>query len=119
MVIVFDTRTTPNITEILWDGTPVTVFNWSVTDDSTSAFDYEGFRIIVGATGVQVKFDSAEALEPYHNQYHMYISGAFNPVIDGYKVDPAYDHAPDPTGKIIPHTYENTDIEKDLIDGGN
>ena len=117
MVIVFDKRSTPNLIDIDYDGTSVTTFNWSVTDDSTCAFDYDGFRIIVGATGVQVKFDSAEALEPYYNQYHMYISGAFNPVTDGYKVDPHYDHIP--TGGIQPHSYVNTDVEKDLINGGN
>ena len=119
MVIVFDMRTTPHLIDIDYGGTSVTTFNWSVTDDSTCAFDYDDeYRIIIGATGVQVKFDSPEALEPYYNQYHMYISGAFNPVTDGYKVDPAYDTAPDPSGQIIPHTYENTDIEKDLINGG-
>lgn len=116
MVVVFDTRTTPHLTGIDYGGTSVTVFNWSMTDDSTCAFDYEGFRIIVGATGVQVKFDSAEALEPYYNQYHMYVSGAFNPVTDGYRTDPHNDHIP--TGNIVSHTYENTDIEKDLINGG-
>lgn len=117
MVVVFDTRKNDKITSIKWNSEDITLLNWSVTDDSTCAFDFANKRIIVGQSGIEVLFNDTNAMQAFVDQYYIYIPGAFDPSIDGIKPDPKNDRMPDPTGTIVSHTYTNTDIEKTLIQG--
>lgn len=65
--------------------------------------------------GYIIVFNSVESMKPYLDQIDMLDGELFNPGINGVK-KPDWDVASRNISEgIQPHTYINTDIEKDLI----
>jgi hypothetical protein len=54
-------------------------------------------------------------MQVYKTQLEIATSHAHNPYVDGILEDPKYDKIP--TGYIESHSYNDTDIEQDLING--
>jgi len=71
--------------------------------------------IAMEISGYIIVFESLEDMEPYLTQIDLLDGEIFNPGINGIKT-PDWDVASrDKTEGIVEHTYEDTDIEKDLI----
>ena len=116
MVINIDKNLDDNIVSIKVSGNEFERVNivtsgsmgWVIDDDTHTL-------AIIGSTDVQISFKSDEAMQPYLKQIEYDLGFPYNPFVKGINKDPHYDKIP--TGHIVPHTYETTDVEKDLIDG--
>ena len=65
--------------------------------------------------GYIIVFDSLASMQPYLEQIDLFDGQIFNPGVDGVQ-KPDWDVASrDKTEGIQPHTYVDTDIEKELI----
>lgn len=116
MVINFNKNIDTNIQSIKVSGGDYEIVNvvtggtmgWTIdADTNTIAF--------IGSTDVQVSFNNADNLQLYVDQIEAATSKPWNPFSQGLATDPHYDKIP--TGNIVPHTYVNTDIEQDAING--
>jgi len=114
MIILFDRAIDANITEIVTNDEISTAFYWRY-DLSNWTVNRTGFTISMGADGTKISFNSLAAMQPYIAQFEALYPDIYSPK-NGVKTDPHYDRMP-PSGEIVPHTYVNTDIEKDLING--
>lgn len=116
MVINFDKTIDTSITSIIVASIEYENLNvvtsgsmgWTIDNDTNTI-------TFLGTTDVQVSFDSASALQLYATQFELATSVPYNPFTNGLATDPHYDKPK--TGSIQPHTYVDTDIEKDLIAG--
>ena len=114
MVIVFDKVADTNITEVKTGDQVGTQFYWKY-DGSNWMVDETTFTISMGADATKITFNGLSAMTPYVDQFKALNSALHNPFVDGINDDPHYDKPN--SGEIVPHTYEDTDIEQDLIDG--
>lgn len=95
-----------NIEDI--DRVIVNIYNALAINYNLKALEVAGYVIV---------FETLEAMEPYLNQMDLLDGEIFNPGINGIK-KPSWDISDVKLENgIIPHTYVNTDIEKDLIKG--
>ena len=112
MVINFDKNIDSNITSIKVNGDDFEILNVVTTGSMGWTIDTDlNIITFLGTTGVQVTFNSAEALKLYSDQFELATSIPYNPFVNGLATDPHYDKIP--TGHINPHTYVDTDIEND------
>lgn len=117
MIILFDKDIDSNITSILSNDVECTRFYWNDTT-SNWGVDLTGFHITMGADATVITFNSAEALQPYIDQF-LSIDEGISPIND-FVPNPDYVRGDKSSnGQIVPHTYVDTDIEKDLIEGSN
>jgi hypothetical protein len=117
MIILLDKNIDPNISSILFtnDGAEYDQFFWNLNENTTVLVDNINFKISVVASNMSVSFSNADAMNLYLDQFKM-VSKARNIFSEGsIELDPYYDKPK--TGEIVSHTYTNTDIEKDLIEG--
>ncbi len=116
MTILFDKNQDSGITTIDCGGMDADVFKWDVEGASSHIMNTTNFKIKIGAIDTTVTFDSLAAMEPYIQSFDSYnlLQDPFN---NGVNTDPFYDKIP--SGEIQSHTYVDTDIEKDLINGAN
>jgi hypothetical protein len=117
MVIVFDKNIDPNITKVETNDEEGTAFYW--TFDLSNWMVNSGvngtYTISMGADGTKITFTNQAAMQPYIAQFKALYPDIHSPYTSVTN-DPHYDRMP-PSGQIVPHTYVNTDIEKDLIEG--
>jgi len=67
--------------------------------------------------GYIIVFEELENMEPYLEQIDKFDGEIFNPGIEGIRY-PDWDVARDKLQDgIVPHTYTDTDIEKELLEG--
>lgn len=66
--------------------------------------------------GYIIVFDDHTSWKPYTDQIDMFDGQLFNPGVEGIRY-PTWDINRNINEGIMPHTYVNTDIEKDLIKG--
>ena len=114
MIIIFDKNEDPNVLSVTSGDVTGEIFYWHSESGNAWTVDKTTFKIRSGADDATVNFSSAEAMEPYLEQLFA-LNSLHNPVVDGVNLDGHYDHPK--TGEIVSHTYIDTDIEKDLIDG--
>lgn len=96
-----------NIEDI--DKVVVSFYSAIAINESVMAFEISGYIIV---------FDSLEAMQPYLTQIDIFDGEVFNPGVNGIQ-KPSWDVASrDKTEGIVSHTYENTDIEQELINNG-
>ncbi len=114
MVIIFDKAIDSNISSVVSGDITGEAFYWQSETSHGWLIDSTNFKIRVGADDTTINFASAEAMTPYIEQFLAPDPGK-NPVRDGINTDPFYDLPK--TGTIQSHTYEDTDIEQDLING--
>jgi hypothetical protein len=87
----------------------VSMYSAIAINETIKAFEISGYVIV---------FDTVDNLNRYLKQIDMLDGELFNPGVNGIK-KPDWDVAGrDKTEGIVSHTYENTDIEKDLINKG-
>ena len=115
MVIVFNKNTDSNISSIDCGEMTADVFKWNVAGAASHIMDTSNFKIKIGAIDTIVTFASLEAMMIYIDQFDVYLT-LINPKEDGISNDPYYDKVN--TGSVQSHTYIDTNIEQDLINGG-
>lgn len=85
--------------------------------NTTDAIAINNALIAMEISGYIVLFDALSSMQPYLDQIDLVDGELFNPGINGVK-KPDWDVAGrDKTEGIQSHTYEDTDIEKDWING--
>ena len=85
--------------------------------NSTDAIAINNSLKAMEISGYIVVFDTIENMDVYLTQIDLLDGQMINPGVDGVQ-KPDWDVASrDKTEGIVPHTYEDTDIEQDLIDG--
>jgi len=114
MTIVFDKNLDSNILELNVNGITGDLFKWNIAMASSYVVDSVNFKISIGAIGAVITFKSLEAMTPYIASIDNY-NTLFNPISNGILTDPFYDKIP--SGAIQSHSYVDTNIEQDLIDG--
>lgn len=114
MIIAFDKNLDANIQSVVSGDITGEIFYWQSETANGWLIDNTNFKIRLGADDTTINFTSAAAMLPYITQMTS-MGTIHNPVIDGINLDPFYDNPK--TGTIQPHTYVDTDIEQDLIDG--
>lgn len=114
MVIIFDKNVDPGITSVISGDVTGDIFYWQSETAHGWLIDQTNFKIRMGADDSTINFENAAAMQPYIDQF-VALSAMYNPSVDGVNSDPFYDKPK--TGKIETHTYVDTDIEKDLIEG--
>lgn len=114
MVIVFDKNVDNNITSVQSGDIIGNVFYWQSETAHGWLIDETNAKIRMGADDTTINFTNKEAMKPYIDQF-IALSSLHNPVTSGVNNDAFYDLPK--TGTIVSHTYTNTDIEKDLIQG--
>ena len=114
MVIIFDKDVDSNIDSIESSGIAGNIFYWQSETANGWLIDKDNFKIRIGGDDVNINFGSLESMEIYISQFLALDQGR-NPIVDGINNDPHYDLPK--TGTIQSHTYVDTDIEKDLING--
>jgi len=117
MVITFDKNIDPNITKILVAGDNEYEMINVVTSGSMGwIVDRDSYTLtFIGSTDVQIVFNNLDNLHIYSKQMELATSTPYNPFANGINPDPHYDNPK--SGEIQPHTYTDTDIEQDLING--
>ena len=102
-----DRDTLLNIEDI--DRVVVSFYSAIAINESLKAFEISGYIVV---------FDSLESMNPYLEQIDLLDGEIFNPGVNGIQ-KPSWDVASrDKTEGIVSHTYENTDVEQELIDKG-
>jgi len=114
MLIIFDKNVDPNILSVISGDVIGEMLVWSTESGNALTVDKTNYHIRSGADDATVHFANAESMEPYLNQVFA-INGRHNPIADGVDYDGHYDRPK--TGQIVSHTYIDTDVEQDLIDG--
>ena len=94
-----------NIEDI--DRVIVNIYNALAINYNLKALEVAGYVIV---------FETLEAMEPYLIQMDLLDGEIFNPGVEGIRY-PTWDINRNINEGIMPHTYVNTDIEKDLIKG--
>jgi len=117
MVINFDKNIDPNITKILVAGDNEYEMVNVVTSGSMGwTVDRDTFTLtFLGTTDVQIIFNNLDNLQIYSHQIEFATSTPYNPYASGINTDPHYDNPK--SGGIQSHSYVDTDIEQDLING--
>ena len=119
MIITFDKSKDSNIDSVVSGDITGDIFYWQSETASGWLIDNTNFKIRLGADDTTINFTSAASMIPYITQ--MTSMGTIHIPTeeqDGINTDTYYDKFP-PTGIINSHTYVDTDIEQDLIDGDN
>lgn len=114
MVIIFDKSVDANITTIDCGGMDADIFNWAIEAASSHIIDSINFKLKAGATDVTVTFSSLEAMNPYTESFNTYHT-MNNPITSGVITNAGYGQFE--SGVINTHTYIDTDVEQDLING--
>jgi len=114
LVIIFDKNKDSGISVIDCGGLTADMFKWDIEGASSHIIDNVNFKIKIGAIDTTVTFSSAEAMLPYIESFDNY-NTLVDVFSDGVPTDPFYDKVP--SGNIQSHSYIDTDIEKDLIEG--
>jgi len=118
MVIHFNKNTDTNISSIKVSNTDYEIVNVVAEGSMGWAVDEDTHTItFLGSTDTQISFKDQLSLEIYLTQIETALGIPYSPFINGIANDPHYDKIP--TGTIQQHQYENTDIEKELINGSN
>jgi len=113
MVIVFDKNVDDNITSVESGDIVGDIFYWQSETAHGWLIDRTNFKIRMGADDTTINFENEEGMEPYIEQF-VSMSALINPS-EGINEDPFYDKVG--TGDIAEHTYEDTDVEQEWIDG--
>lgn len=116
MVIIFNKSVDSNIMTIDCGNMSADIFNWAISASTSHVIDSLNFKLKAGATDVTVTFNSLEAMAPYIESFRQFHT-LNNPITNGVIINPGY--ARFESGTINSHTYANTDIEQELIDGAN
>lgn len=114
MVIVFDKNVDSNITSVESGDVIGDIFYWQSETAHGWLIDPTNFKIRMGADDTTINFANVASMQPYIQQF-LAISTTVNPAVDDIRDDPFYDKPK--TGEIVSHTYEDTDIEKEWING--
>lgn len=114
MIIIFNKSVDSNIISIDCDGMDGDIFNWAIDAASSHIIDSTNFKLKAGATDVTVTFNSLIAMKPYIDTFNHYHTLS-DPITNGVITNPGYGQFE--SGTINPHTYVDTNIEQDLING--
>jgi len=116
MVINFDKDLDPNIESIKTSNIEFEMINVVTTGSMGWSIDRDNnILTFLGTTDIKISFSSLDSLHIYSTQMELATSNPYNPYVSGLAEDPHYDKIP--TGKIMNHTYEDTNVEQDLING--
>jgi len=117
MIITFDKSIDPNISSVESGDVVGDIFYWQSETANGWLIDNTNFKIRLGADDTTINFTSADSMLPYIEQ--MTLMGNLHIPTedqDGLNTNPFNDKIGN-TGNINGHTYVDTDIEQDYIDG--
>ena len=119
MVIKFDKTKNDNIKKIIlysYANKELDEIHWDSETNGGWGIDLQNYIIILSTLNVAIEFKDADSMKPYMDQYYKLKQFIVEPAVEGVDENPNYARELN-DGKIIPHTYPNTDVEKSLQNG--
>jgi hypothetical protein len=115
MIILFNKATNPDILSIEIGTFVADQYYWTTRGGNYWCVDETNNKIICGGETTAISFRTKDSMKPYIDQLLATDPTIVDPAINPINTDPYLDKPK--TGSIVSHTYINTDVEKELVDG--